>query len=311
MQAPHRSADGTQSVLADVARLRREKGQGLVAPVVAQLALDQRAVLHPGMHRQQLDGGDAQLDQVVDQPRIGQGREGAALVELDIVAQHAQAAQVGLVNHRLRPGDARSAVLAPAEVARGYDGLGHSRRTVTAVERQIALGCADTVAIQRIGPADAAGQPPRVRIDQQLVRVESVPLLGLVRAPDAVAVKLAQAGVGQVAVPDLVGTLGQRQPLGLALAGGIEQAQFDFFRMCGKHREIDPQSIPGGAQRVRRTRQQTIEPRRHLRSSCMFFESGAGHVTEGRAIFAPQSLAADISPKHQSMDKNPGESAPV
>ena len=46
--------------LDQIARLRREKGERGIAPVVAQPPLHQEAVLHEGVHRQQFDRGDAE-----------------------------------------------------------------------------------------------------------------------------------------------------------------------------------------------------------------------------------------------------------
>ena len=62
----------------DVARRRREEVDGVVAPVVAEALLDQVAVVEEGLHRHQLDGGDAELHQVVDDARVGEAGEGAA-----------------------------------------------------------------------------------------------------------------------------------------------------------------------------------------------------------------------------------------
>ena len=44
-----------------VARLRREEAQRVVAPIVAQAALDQMAIVDEGMDRKQLDRGHAEL----------------------------------------------------------------------------------------------------------------------------------------------------------------------------------------------------------------------------------------------------------
>ena len=43
-----------------VARLGREEAERVVAPVVAQALLDQAVVVDEGVHRQQLDRGDAE-----------------------------------------------------------------------------------------------------------------------------------------------------------------------------------------------------------------------------------------------------------
>jgi hypothetical protein len=52
-------------------------------------------------------------------------------------------------------------------------------------------------------------------------------LLRLIRTVHAIAVQLAGPRFGQIAVPDLVGLLAQRDALQLATAAVIEQAQLD------------------------------------------------------------------------------------
>src|SRR5262249_20919179 len=72
-------------------------------------------------------------------------------------------------------------------------------------------------------------------------------------AVDTVAVELLRARLGQIAVPHLIGVLRQYDTRLLMLAGTVEQAQFDLFRMRRKQREIDPLAVPGGAERGRPT----------------------------------------------------------
>ena len=62
-----------------IARLRREEGDRVVAPVVAQALLDQIAVVDEGVDRQQLGAGDAERAQIGRNVRMGQAREGAAI----------------------------------------------------------------------------------------------------------------------------------------------------------------------------------------------------------------------------------------
>jgi hypothetical protein len=63
-----------------VAVVGREEADRVVAPVVAQAALDQMAVVDEGVHRHQLDRSDAQALEVVDDRRRGQAGVGAAQV---------------------------------------------------------------------------------------------------------------------------------------------------------------------------------------------------------------------------------------
>lgn len=77
-----------------------------------------------------------------------------------------------------------------------------------------------------------------------------MPLPGCVRSMNAVAVALPGPRVGQVAVPDEVGLLGQPDSL-LAVPIGVEQAQVDGVGVLAEDREVDARSVPGGAERVR------------------------------------------------------------
>ena len=69
--------------LARVLVVRREEADRVVAPVVAQAALEQEAVVDELVDRQQLDRGDAELLEVVDRRRVREARVGAAQLSRD------------------------------------------------------------------------------------------------------------------------------------------------------------------------------------------------------------------------------------
>src|SRR5690606_6071174 len=96
-----------------------------------------------------------------------------------------------------------------------------------------------------------ADQLARVRIDEQLVRIEAMTLLGLVGPVNAIAVDRARAEPFDVAMPDLVGIFGQLDALELPLAVAVEQAQLDLGRMRREQREIDPFTVPAGTAGMR------------------------------------------------------------
>ena len=181
---------------------------------------------------------------------------------------HGEALDVHLVDDRLVPGPLVGPGAAPGEGGVDHLALGHERRAVALVERQIALGIADPVAEQRVVPAQLAGQRLGVGVDQQLVVVEAMAGFGLVGAVDPVAVELPRAHVRQVAVPDLVGELRQRHPCRLGLAVRVEQAELDLLRVRRKQREIGPGAIPGGAQRIGQTRPDSKLLRGHAAAPC-------------------------------------------
>jgi hypothetical protein len=67
---------------------------------------------------------------------------------------------------------------------------------------------------------------------------------------DAVAIDRARPSIRQVAMPDFVSILGQHNPLYFALAGGIEEAEFDLCSIRREQSEVDAQAVPRGAERV-------------------------------------------------------------
>jgi hypothetical protein len=110
------------------------------------------------------------------------------------------------------------------------------------------------VAIKRIAPAQVADQVFCVGVYQQLVRVEAVALFGLVGSVHAIAVGKARAGFGQVAVPDAVGALANRNALDLVAALLVEKAQVDALCVLGEERKVDALPVPVGAARIRAAR---------------------------------------------------------
>ncbi|KAG1245659.1 hypothetical protein G6F68_014964 [Rhizopus microsporus] len=144
--------------------MRRKETQGVVTPVIAQATFQQEPVLQEGVHRQQFDRGDAQAVQVFDEPWVGQRRAGAAQGLAQVFALHRHAAQMHFVDRRVYPWRLRRLAVAPVErdVFR-HDGLGHGRRAVAAVHRQVGARVVQPVAEERVAPARRAGQVARTR----------------------------------------------------------------------------------------------------------------------------------------------------
>ncbi len=250
MQLAHRHADVVEPVLDQVLRLGREVAEGVVAPVVVQPLLQQVPVLQVGVDRQELDGGDAEPPQVGDHVGMAEGGEGPVGRRPHLVEELGQPLHVRLVDHRLRPGRARAAVVPPGEAVVDHHRLGHGRGAVAAIEGEVGAGRGDAIAEQGVGPAHIAAHGAGVRVQQQLVGIEPVPLLRSVGTVGPVAVEHPRKAVRQVAVPDLVGPFGQRITADLTAASRIEQAEFDLLRMGGEHREVHALPVPGGAERI-------------------------------------------------------------
>ena len=182
-----------------------------------------------GMDRQQLDRGDAELVQMLDHRRRGEAAIGAAQFLRHVLAQLRQAFDVRLVDDGVFPRHLRMPVVGPGVGLVDHHGLEHRARVVAAVERQVLALVADAIGEMRVGPGELAAEPLAVGIDQQLVRIEAVPGLRIVGAVHAIAVELAGLRVGQIAVPDILGALRQRDALDLAPSGRIEQAELDLL----------------------------------------------------------------------------------
>ena len=251
VQGADRAAKADRPGLAEIARLRREEGEGRIAPVVAQALLDQEAIVREGLGRHQFDRRDAELDEVLDHGRMAERRESAAKLRRHRRVEDGQPLDVRLVDDRLAPGPPRRAVVAPFVSGRLDDGFRHHRCAVAAVRGEIAAVGAGAIAEERVVPADPAGKAPRIGVDQELVRIEAVPGTGIVGAVNAVAVELARPKPGDVAVPDLFGPGRQRQALDLAPARGVEEAEVDLRRMGGEQGEVDATPIPDRAERLR------------------------------------------------------------
>src|SRR5437667_1925751 len=109
-----------------------------------------------------------------------------------------ETAQMCLVDHALVPGAVRRTVSTPAELRFDDAAFWHPARIVAAVERQIGARRAGPISEMRIAPFERALERARIRIQQQLVRVEAVSALGLIGSIDTVAVEEARSGVGQI-----------------------------------------------------------------------------------------------------------------
>ena len=84
--------------------------------------------------------------------------------------------------------------------------------------------------------------------------IEAKAALRLIGPVHAIAVELARHDVAEIAVPDILGALRQRDALELAPALVVEQAKLDLLGIGGKQREVRAAPVPGRAQRMRGAR---------------------------------------------------------
>src|ERR1700733_15828427 len=95
-----------------------------------------------------------------------------------------------------------------------------------------------------IAPHQPAGEPPRIGIEQKLVRIETMALLRRIGTVNAIAVKLAGRDVIQIAMPDVFSALGKFDPLDFAPALAVEKTELDLLGIGGEQREIGPAPVP-------------------------------------------------------------------
>ena len=93
-------------------RVGRAEHDRVVAPGVRQAERRKVALVDEDVDRHDLDRGDAEAFEMFDHRRMGEAGEGSARFGRDVLAQAGQAAQVGLVDDRLRPRDALAPRLA-------------------------------------------------------------------------------------------------------------------------------------------------------------------------------------------------------
>ena len=241
--------------------MRREEADGVVAPVVAHPLLGEPRLGGELLHRQQLDGGDAEVAQVVDDGGRGQAGVGAAQLLGHPVVQRGEPLDVQLVDHGVGPADLRPDLPGPVEAVVGHDhpvqdvrgrvALVAGEQLVARRTRVVVVG-GPHEAVDRVVGADGAGDRAGVGVEQQLGGVEAPAALGLPRAVGAEAVALAGPHPRQRAVPDAQRALGQQVPGldQLAVRAVVEQAHRHRRGLGRPHGEVGRLRRPGGAERL-------------------------------------------------------------
>ena len=194
MQPRHRGSKGIECIVLRVARLGGKERQRVVAPVVRELLLDQHPIVDQAVDRQQFDRGDAETLEMIDHRGRREPAIGAAQTRRYVVALLGQALDVGFIDDGVFPGNVRPRfAAAPVEGFVDDDSLRHAAGVVTPVEGEIFARAAGAIGEMRVAPDQPAGEPLGIGVEQQLVGVEAVPMLGRIGAVDAVAIELSRA----------------------------------------------------------------------------------------------------------------------
>ena len=148
---------------------------------------------------------------------------------------------VGLVDDGAVPRRLGPPILAPCERGVDHHALRHRARAVAFVEGEVLVRMPDLVAVDRVAPSDRSAHRPRVRIEEQLVRVEPMTLSRLPRSVHPVAVEAAGSHIREVGVPEEVGPVRERDPLGLhGVVRPVEQAEVDPVACSEKSEKLTP-----------------------------------------------------------------------
>ena len=229
--------------------MRGEVADRVVAPVVAQAAVEQVPVVDELVHREQFDRGDAEAAQVVDRRGMCETGIGAAQIIGDVGVALGEALDVRLVDDRLVQRRTWRAVVRPVEERVVDDALRHVRCAVVVVT---GVFVALVVGEARLVPVDIAVDRLRVRVEEQLRRVAPQARRRIPRPVYAVAVALARHHARKVGVPAEGVDLVQPYPgLGAVV---VEQAQLDSLGDLGEEGEVGARAVVAGAERIGTTR---------------------------------------------------------
>ncbi len=225
-----------------------EEGQRVVAPVVAEAAVEQVLVVGEAVDRHQLDRGDAEVGEVVRDRRVTDACVRAAQLFGHLGVAHRQAADVRFVEDGPVEGRAEGLVTAPVEGGIDDDAAGGAA-LVGLDGLEVAVGVPELVGEAAEVPPLPAFERPRVRVEEQDPRVEPQPARRVVRAADPERVPGPRTEPRHEAVPHEGRAVRQGEPrLRVVLA---EDAQLDGGRVLGIEGEVDPFAEPRRAERSR------------------------------------------------------------
>jgi hypothetical protein len=191
--------------------------------------IDQSLLVEKVVYRQQVEGGDAKPPEMLDHRRRGETGVAAAQDFGNPGMLSAHPLDVRFVEHRVRQGVA------------GGESPSQSKRFVH-------HGGGQQCAPGRRVPARKSGRRLRAHRGRAAGAWPSKrwPFHGVVRAMHPVGVAQSGRCTGEVAVPDLIGALAQRQHAHLSC---LREAQLDPLGMGREEREVDSAAVPVGAER--------------------------------------------------------------
>src|SRR5690606_31982153 len=160
---------------------------------------------------------------------------------------------VQLVNDGVVPGRPWRPVVSPGKCGVDDKTFWHMGRAVALVDGEVGALVSYAVAEMGVRPPGPLFDTFRVRVQQQLRRVEPVALARFPGPVHPVTVALPGTRIRQVAMPYLVCLLRQHHALSLAVVMLREQAQLYLVGVLRAQRKVHSLPIPGSAERIRLT----------------------------------------------------------
>ncbi len=236
-------------------RMGGEEAEGVVTPIIAQLLVDQIAVVDEKLDRQQLDGGDRQILEIGDRRLRAQGAIGPPIPLRKQFPFLGKAAHMRLVDHDVPHPPLRLLHPLPVEIIVDHHRLGQEGSAIPSVRVEIGVGVVRTHLVTEKGvvPAQLPGNRLGVGIEEQFRRIETMAFIRRMRPFHAQGVHLPRLQPGKKAMPDMVGAFRQPDPGHLRSLGMIEEADIDRRGMLGEDRELYSPSIPMRPEGIRAT----------------------------------------------------------
>ena len=125
---------------AGIADLGRKEAQGTVPPVIDSPLLHEMMLVEKLMHREQFQGGHAELVEIVQQGGVGEASVGAAPLGGDLGMAGRHAFHVQLIDEGVGPRGPGWAVLLPGKARVDHDTFREIRRAITPVPVEVRVG---------------------------------------------------------------------------------------------------------------------------------------------------------------------------
>lgn len=173
----------------------------------------------------------------------GQAIIGAPRGLRDIRVALGQAFYMGFVDQRLVPAVAQWLRIQRKKRRIRHHRFRHERCAVPAVKGQVGLGCGVLIAERGSVIAERSVKFARVGVDQQLVAIEPMPGVRVIRSGHAIAVQCSGREPRQISMPHRSGAFGQGQAhlFGFAIRG--KETQKHLRGMFREHRKICPTAV--------------------------------------------------------------------